>query len=112
MQYRCPKCQSVKIMPVSQGANSPRPNVPKSLVILVPAIFLLLLLVVASIVMWLFSDGAGSFLQTATVIVFFICLIAGFLFYRDLPDFKISMQEFMKSQKKWKCRDCQHEWEN
>ena len=30
----------------------------------------------------------------------------------DLPDFKISMQEFMKSQKKWKCRDCQHEWEN
>lgn len=30
MQYRCPKCQSVKIMPASQGANSPRPNVPKA----------------------------------------------------------------------------------
>ena len=40
MQYRCPKCQSVKIMPVSQGVNSPRPNVPKSLVLLVPAIFI------------------------------------------------------------------------
>ncbi|MGM7371393.1 hypothetical protein ACOI3T_14285, partial [Acinetobacter baumannii] len=22
MQYRCPQCQSVKIMPVSQGVNS------------------------------------------------------------------------------------------
>ncbi len=43
MQYRCPKCQSVKIMPVSQGTNSPRPNVPKSLVLLVPAIFILLM---------------------------------------------------------------------
>ncbi len=48
MQYRCPKCQSVKIMPVSQGANSPRPNVPKSLVLLVPAIFILLILVLIS----------------------------------------------------------------
>lgn len=46
MQYRCPQCQSVKIMPVSQGVNSAKPVVPKSLVILVPAIFVLLLLVV------------------------------------------------------------------
>ena len=38
MQYRCPQCQSVKIMPVSQGVNSAKPVVPKSLVILVPAI--------------------------------------------------------------------------
>ncbi len=29
MQYRCPKCQSVKIMPVSQGVNSAKPVVPK-----------------------------------------------------------------------------------
>jgi len=38
-------------------------------------------------------------------------VIAGFLFYRDLPDFKISMQGFLQSQKKWKCRECDHEWE-
>ena len=41
MQYRCPQCQSVKIMPVSQGINSAKPAVPKSLVILIPAIFML-----------------------------------------------------------------------
>ena len=50
-------------------------------------------------------------LQIATVVVFIMCVIAGFLFYRDLPDFKISMQGFMQSQKKWKCRECDHEWE-
>ena len=43
--------------------------------------------------------------------VFVLCVIAGFLFYRDLPDFKISMQAFMQSQKQWKCRECAHEWE-
>lgn len=112
MQYRCPQCQSPKIMPVAQaGGPAVRPVVPKSLVMLVPAIFVLLLLVVISIAMWIFGDGAGSGLQIATVIAFFACLIAGFLFYKDLPDFKISMQAFMQSQKKWKCRDCQHEWE-
>ena len=113
MQYRCPQCQSPKIMPVAQaGANAVRPNVPKSLVFLVPLIFILLLLVVASVVMWLFADGAGSTLQTITVIVFVMTVISGFLFYRDLPDFKISMQAFMQNQKKWKCRECNHEWEN
>lgn len=113
MQYRCPECQSPKIMPVSQpGAPAARPVVPKSLVMLIPAIFVLLLLVIISIAMWLFGNGAGSTLQTATVVVFIICLIAGFLFYRDLPDFKISMQAFMQSQKKWKCRECNHEWES
>ena len=30
MQYRCPQCQSVKIMPVSQGVNSAKPVVPKA----------------------------------------------------------------------------------
>ncbi|MCH7328925.1 hypothetical protein [Acinetobacter modestus] len=112
MQYRCPKCQSVKIMPVSQGTNSPRPNVPKSLVLLVPAIFILLVLVLISIAMWIFGHGAGQGLQIATVAVFIVCVIAGILFWRDLPDFKISMQAFMQAQKHWKCRDCNHEWQN
>jgi membrane protein YdbS with pleckstrin-like domain len=112
MQYRCPKCQSPKIMPVAQaGEAAPRPVVPKSLVFLIPAIFILLLLVVTSIVLWIFSDGAGSTIQIATVIAFIITAIAGFMFYRDLPDFKISMQAFMQSQKKWKCRECSNEWE-
>ena len=112
MQYRCPKCQSPKIMPVAQpGQAAPRPVVPKSLMFLVPALFLLLLLVIISIAMWIFGDGAGTTLQTATVIVFILSLIAGFIFYKDFPDFKISMQAFMQTQKKWKCRECNHEWE-
>ena len=113
MQYRCPKCQSPKIMPVAQpGQAAPRPVVPKSLMFLVPALFLLLLLVIISIAMWIFGDGAGQTLQIATIVVFVACVIAGVLFWRDLPDFKISMQAFMQSQKKWKCRDCNNEWEN
>ena len=111
MQYRCPKCQSVKIMPVSQGGATPRPVVPKSLVVLIPAIFVLLLLVVISIFMSIFGNGAGSSLQIATVVALVVCAGAGFKFWRDLPDFKISMQSFMQSQKHWKCRDCNHEWE-
>ncbi|MEB3754335.1 hypothetical protein [Acinetobacter sp. MD2(2019)] len=111
MQYRCPKCQSAKIIPVNQGANSPRPEVPKSLIILVFSIFLLLLLVVASIVLWIFSNGAGTTLQIATVVVFVVTAISAFLFWRDLPNFKISMQNFMQAQKIWKCRDCHHEWQ-
>jgi len=99
-------------MPVSQGTNSPRPNVPKSLAVLIPAIFMLLLLVLISVGMWIFGNGAGHNLQVATIIVFGICIIAGVLFWRDLPDFKISMQAFMQSQKHWKCRDCNHEWQN
>ena len=113
MQYRCPKCQSPKIIPVAQaGGPTTRPVVPKSLVFLISAIFILLLLVLISIAMWIFADGAGTTLQAATVVVFLLCIIAGFFFYRDLPDFKISMQGFMQSQKKWKCRECNHEWES
>ncbi len=112
MQYRCPNCQSPKIIPVAQaGADAPRPMVPKSLVFLIPSILILLLLVVISVGLWIFGQGAGSTLQAATVIVFIVTLIAGFLFYKDLPDFKISLQAFMQSQKKWKCRECNHEWE-
>ena len=68
MQYRCPQCQSPKIMPVAQaGAPAARPVVPKSLVFLIPAIFVLLLLALISIAMWIFGDGAGSGLQAAGV---------------------------------------------
>lgn len=112
MQYRCPQCQSPKLLPVAQmNQTATRPVVPKSLMMLIFSIFILLLLVIISVVMWIFADGANSTVQIATVVVFVVTLIAGFLFYRDLPDFKISMQAFMQSQKKWKCRDCQHEWE-
>lgn len=113
MQYQCPKCQSRKVMPVASGSDvSARPVVPKSLVILVPTIFILLLLIVISIGMMIFGNGAGQTMQIATVVVFVVAVLAGVMFWRDLPDFKISMQAFMKSQKKWKCRDCAHEWEN
>jgi uncharacterized membrane-anchored protein len=113
MQYQCPKCQSRKILPLA-SANAPavRPNVPKSLIILVPTLFILLLLVVISVVMMIFSNGAGDTLQIATVIAFLVAVISGVMFWKDLPDFKISMQAFMQSQKKWKCRECNHEWEN
>jgi uncharacterized membrane protein len=112
MQYQCPKCQSRKILPVTHG-NTPavRPVVPKSLVFLIPLLFILLLLVVISIVMWIFSNGAGQTLQIATVVIFIATVIAGVMFWRDLPDFKISMQSFMQANKSWKCRDCNHEWQ-
>ena len=111
MQYQCPKCQSRKILPV-ESANEPavRPVVPKSLVFLVPLIFILLLLVVISIAMMAFGNGAGQTLQIATVVIFIATAIAGVLFWRDLPDFKISMQSFMQANKEWKCRDCDHQW--
>ncbi|MDM1764169.1 MULTISPECIES: hypothetical protein [Acinetobacter] len=111
MQYRCPKCQSPKILPVAD-AQTPavRPVVPKSLVVLIPAIFVLLLLVIISIALWLFGNGAGQTLQIATVVVFLLCVVAGIFFWRDLPDFKISMQSFMSANKHWKCRECQHDW--
>ena len=111
MQYQCPKCQSRKIIPVA-SANEPavRPVVPKSLVFLIPLIFILLILVVISIFMWIFGNGAGQTLQIATVVIFLATAVAGILFWRDLPDFKISMQSFMQANKTWKCRDCSHEW--
>lgn len=112
MQYRCPKCQSPKIMPLANAntGSTARPVVPKSLVVLIPAIFILLFLVLTSITMWIFGNGAGPKLQIATVIVFGISVLAGIFFWRDLPDFKISMQAFMSSNKEWKCRECHHEW--
>lgn len=113
MQYQCPKCQSRKVMPVAQANGvTARPMVPKSLVILIPTILILVLLIVISLAMMIFGNGAGQTLQIATVVVFVIAIGAGVMFWRDLPDFKISMQAFMQSQKKWKCRECSHEWEN
>lgn len=112
MQYRCPKCQSVKILPVTQGTNGPRPNVPKSLLVLIPSIFILLILVLISIGMWIFGNGAGTGIQTATIVVFIIGVIAALKFWQDLPDFKISLQAFMQSTKEWRCRDCNHQWHN
>lgn len=111
MQYQCPKCQSRKILPAAT-ANTPaaRPVVPKSLVLLIPSIFVLLLLVIISIAMWIFGNGAGQNVQIATVVVFIVSIIAALLFWRDLPDFKISMQSFMNANKEWKCRDCSHQW--
>ncbi len=91
MNYRCPKCQSTKIMPVA-SASGPRPNIPKSLLVLVPSILLLVILVLISIV--------------------FLVMVSGFLFWRVLPDFKITMQNFMQDQKQWKCRQCHNEWQN
>lgn len=111
MQYHCPKCKSTKLIPIAQG-NGVRPDIPKSLITLIVAIFLLLLLVTSSLVMWIFSNGAGMNLQIATVVVFVITVGSGLMFWRDLPKFKISMQSFMQSQKAWKCRDCQHQWQN
>ncbi|WP_445116796.1 hypothetical protein [Acinetobacter sp. WZC-1] len=112
MQYQCPNCQSRKILPVTSAtAPAVRPVVPRSLVVLVPAIFVLLLLVIISIAMWLFGNGAGPVIQIATVVVFLICIMAAIMFWRDLPDFKISMQAFMNANKNWKCRDCHHEWQ-
>lgn len=111
MQYQCPKCQSRKIMPVATATEPAiRPVVPKSLVFLIPSLFILLLLVIISIAMWIFGNGAGQNLQIATVVVFMVCVVAGILFWRDLPDFKISMQSFMQANKEWKCRDCDHQW--
>ncbi|WP_374251985.1 hypothetical protein [Acinetobacter brisouii] len=110
MQYRCPQCQSAKIMPVAQGSNAVRPEIPKSLVILVFSIFLLLLLVIACIVMWIFAHGASPILQIATGVVFLVTVGSGLLFWHQLPNFKLSMQGFLQSQKAWKCRDCNHEW--
>lgn len=48
--------------------------------------------------MWIFGNGAGSSLQIATVVAFVVTVGAGFMFWRDLPDFKLSMQAFMQSQ--------------
>lgn len=111
MNYRCPKCQSTKIMPMA-SASGPRPVVPKSLLVLVPSIFLLILLVVISIIFLIMGKDSNTVLQIATILVFLSCAGSGFLFWKALPDFKISMQSFMKSQKQWKCRQCNNEWLN
>ena len=98
-------------MPVA-SATGPRPVVPKSLVMLVPSILILILLVVISIVFLIMGKDSGPVLQGLTVLSFLSVLVSGGLFWKAMPDFKISMQSFMQSQKHWKCRQCQHEWHN
>lgn len=92
--------------------NGARPIVPKSLIVLIPSILLLLLFVFISIIMLVIGKKAGIVLQAGTILSFLSCAISGFLFWRVLPDFKTSMQSFMQAQKHWKCRDCHHEWQN
>ncbi|TXJ09296.1 MAG: hypothetical protein E6Q25_03595 [Acinetobacter sp.] len=111
MNYRCPKCQSTKIVPLA-SSTSARPIIPKSLIVLVPSILLLLLLVFISIIILVMGKKAGMVLQAMTIVSFLSCVVSGFLFWRVLPDFKISMQNFMQAQKHWKCRQCSHEWQN
>ena len=111
MNYRCPKCQSTQIMPVA-SATGPRPVIPKSLVILVPSILILLLLVIIGIVFWIMDKQAGVVLQGLTIGAFLAALVSGAMFWKAMPDFKLSMQSFMQPQKHWKCRQCNHDWHN
>mgnify|MGYP003462923440 CR=1 FL=1 len=111
MNYRCPKCQSSQIMPVA-SASGVRPVVPKSLVTLIPSVLILVLLVVVSLVFLIIDKEAGPVLQGATILAFLSVLVSGFMFWKAMPDFKISMQSFMQSQKHWKCRQCNHDWHN
>ena len=111
MNYRCPKCQSPQIMPVS-SASGPRPVIPKSLLVLVPSVLLLVLFVIISLVFLVMDKPSGPLLQGLTILSFVAVLGAGFTFWKAMPDFKISMQSFMQAQKHWKCRQCNHEWHN
>lgn len=111
MTYRCPKCQSPQIMPVS-SASGPRPVIPKSLLVLVPSVLLLVLFVLISLVFLAIDKEAGPILQGLTIASFIAVLGSGLFFWKAMPDFKISMQSFMQTQKHWKCRQCNHEWHN
>lgn len=111
--YRCPKCQSNKIMPLAgTSPDSPRPNVPKSLMMLLPSIFILLCLGVYSILVTIFGKGIGTTVQGLILAAFVLTAVSAVMFVRDLPDFKLSLQAFLQNQKRWKCRDCGEEWEN
>lgn len=110
MNYRCPQCQSTKIIPMASASSGARPQVPKSLLVLVPSILLLLFLVLFSIVVLVLGNQPHTILQVATLLAFLSCVGSAFMFWRVLPDFKVTMQNFMRAQKHWKCRDCQHEW--
>ncbi|KAA8732153.1 hypothetical protein F4V57_11085 [Acinetobacter qingfengensis] len=111
MSYRCPKCQSPKIMPVA-SSNSVRPEIPKSLAILVPSVLFLLLFVSISLAFLVLDKKMGLLLQLATIASFLIFIASGFMFWKALPKFKQSMQTFMRAQKHWKCRQCNHDWQN
>lgn len=100
-------------MPIaSLDANAPRPIPPKSLMLLLVSIFALLGLGVYSILVTAFGKGIGLTLQGMILAVFLLTTISAVMFWRDLPNFKISLQAFIQAQKRWKCRDCGEEWEN
>lgn len=111
MNYRCPKCQSTKLMPVA-SASAARPIIPKSLLALVPSVFLLVITVLIQLILLLLGKSAGTVLNGLTLLSVVSCILSAILFWRVLPDFKISMQRFMQTQKHWKCRDCNHQWQN
>lgn len=112
MYTPCPKCKSNKILPVaSVDGNAPRPEVPKSLMLLLPSVFILLALGIYSILVSIFGKGIGSTVQSMILAVFLLTTVSAIMFWRDLPNFKISLQAFLQAQKRWKCRDCGEEWE-
>jgi hypothetical protein len=111
MNYRCPKCQSPKIMPVA-SAQGLRPDIPKSLLILVPSLLLLLLMLATSLAYWVLDKDLGLVLQLATIGNLGVCVVSALIFWRNLPKFKHSMQTFMRSQKHWQCRQCHHHWQH
>lgn len=111
--YRCPKCQTPKIMPIaSNDPNAPRPNVPKSLMLLLPSIFVLLFLGIFSIINTLLGNSMGTTLKGLILAAFILTAVSAIFFMRDLPNFKLSLQAYIKAQKRWKCRECHHQWEN
>lgn len=108
----CPKCKSNKVMPLAgTSPDSPRPNVPKSLMMLLPSIFVLLFLGILSIGFVAFGKSIGTTMQGLILASFLLTAVSAVMFVRDLPDFKISLQAFLQAQKRWKCRDCGEEWE-
>ncbi len=111
MNYRCPKCQSSQIFPVASQSSS-RPIIPKSLVILILSILALILLVIISLIVLALGNDASPILQGATILAFLSSVVSGIFFWRVFADFKINMQSFLQSQKHWKCRQCNHEWQN
>lgn len=100
-------------MPIADPSTgqAARPEVPKSLMLLLPSIFALLFLGILSIVFYAFGDGIGTTMQGLIFAAFLLTAVSAIMFWRDLPNFKLSLQAFVQSQKRWKCRECQHEWQ-
>lgn len=111
--YRpCPNCQSKKIMPlVSNDPTAIRPNVPKSLMLFLPSVFILLFLGIFSLIKIAMGSSIGSTLQGLILAVFLLTTVSLIFLIRDMPTFKLSLQAYLQAQKRWKCRDCHTEWD-